>query len=176
MEELKQVLEAFSYAARKHLGHVRKDGVTPYAAHPARVAFLLAAVFGVKDAEVLAAAALHDTIEDTTADRDEIAERFGERVARYVAALSKDKRLPEEEREEAYFRALAAAPVEVKLCKLGDVLDNLLDAGILPRPERLKAARRARQLLELLEPGFPAEWAEVPARVRRQILAVEEMG
>src|SRR5262245_58512747 len=89
------LLEAVSFAARAHRHQVRKDGQTPYAAHPFRVCLIVRHVFGIDDPEYLTAALLHDTIEDTTTDFDDIQERFGPRVAGSVAALTKDMRLPE---------------------------------------------------------------------------------
>src|SRR5205823_13691949 len=59
-------------------------------------------LFGIRDPKVLAAAVLHDTIEDTTTDYDDLAERFGKDVADWVASLTKDMRRPEDEREEEY--------------------------------------------------------------------------
>jgi guanosine-3',5'-bis(diphosphate) 3'-pyrophosphohydrolase len=167
------VLRAVSFAARHHEGQVRKDGKTPYVAHPARVLAILTNVFGVKDPEVLAAGALHDTIEDTLADRDDLIEEFGERVAGFVALLTKDKRLPEEERERTYFEALAAAPLEVKLCKLADTYDNLDDSSGLSIEFRTKKSHKARKLLEAFAPGFPTEWHHVLEHVRRQIEATD---
>jgi guanosine-3',5'-bis(diphosphate) 3'-pyrophosphohydrolase len=137
---------AAAFAARRHAGQLRKDSQTPYFAHPARVALTLSHVFGVNDAVVLAAALLHDLIEDTHTDYDDLFEEFGPEVADIVAALTKDKRLPEAEREESYFRALATAPWRARLIKLADVYDNYCDSW----EERLRArmATRARQAIE----------------------------
>jgi guanosine-3',5'-bis(diphosphate) 3'-pyrophosphohydrolase len=123
----------------------------------------------VTDWEVLAAAVLHDTIEDTTTDYDEILERFGPRVAGFVALLTKDKRLPEEEREERYFAALAAAPLEVKLCKLGDTYDNLTDSRSLTPEGRRKAVAKAEKLLAAFEPRMPAEFRSILEKVRQRM-------
>src|SRR5436190_896130 len=90
------LLEAISFAARKHQGQLRKDDRTPYFAHPVRVMMIVRDRWGITDPEVLAAAVLHDTIEDTTTDYDDVVKRFGPRVAQLVALLTKDKRLPEE--------------------------------------------------------------------------------
>src|SRR5688572_4091330 len=89
------LLEAASFAARAHRHQLRKDGQTPYVAHPFRVCLVVRHVFGIDDPDTLAVALLHDTIEDTTTDYDDLAERLGGRVAAAVAALSKDMRLPE---------------------------------------------------------------------------------
>jgi len=165
---------AISFAVRKHQGQMRKDQRTPYAAHPARVMALVALQFGVTDIDVLAAAVLHDTIEDTTADRDDLIERFGDRVAGYVATLSKDKRLAEDVREREYLEALVAAPIEVKLCKLGDTLDNLSDVLGLDGAARRKAVEKAGQLLDRFAPGFPDEWRHVLEIVREKVREVED--
>src|SRR5438067_177442 len=92
-------LEAISFAARAHHGQMRKDGLTPYASHAFRVCMVLRHVFNVADPRILTAAVLHDTIEDTTTDFDDIAEEFDAEIAQWVAALSKDKRLEEGPRE-----------------------------------------------------------------------------
>jgi guanosine-3',5'-bis(diphosphate) 3'-pyrophosphohydrolase len=171
--DLTLVLRAISFAAERHLGQMRKDGRTPYAAHPARVMTLLALEFGVTDGEVLAAAALHDVLEDTRTDYDDLVDQFGQRVAAMVAALTKDKRLPEAEREEAYFRGLAAAPIEVKLCKLGDTLDNLIDSCGLAAAAQRKTCARATELLATLEPGIPSVWEHAVAKVRATLEQVQ---
>src|SRR3954452_4870360 len=108
-DQRRTLLEAASFAARAHRHQLRKDGQTPYAAHPFRVCLIVRHVFGIDDPEVLPAALLHDTIEATTTDFDDLEERFGARVVGWVAHLSKDTRLPDEERQAAYIRPLAAA-------------------------------------------------------------------
>lgn len=163
------VMQAISFAARSHQGQSRKDQVTPYVAHPMRVLFVLANIFNVRDPEVLAAAVLHDTIEDTTTDFDELAKHFGERVARYVALLSKDSRLPEHDRERSYLAALAQAPVEVKLCKLGDAYDNLLDAEGLSQEARDRAVDKARQVMQQVGESLPQSWQHVLPLVQQRI-------
>src|SRR5688500_2703577 len=90
---------AAAMAARLHQGQMRKDGKTPYIAHPMRVALTVRDIFGVDDPVALAAALLHDLIEDTTADYDDVAKEFGPEVANVVAALTKDMRKPEDQRE-----------------------------------------------------------------------------
>lgn len=162
------VLRAISFAAQRHATQLRKDGRTPYVSHPMRVLFLLSHVFGVEDPETLAAAVLHDTIEDTTTDRDDLTERFGPGVASIVAALSKDMRMPHDDREALYFRTLASSPAPVKLCKLADALDNLIDVQGLTPAHQARQAAKARRLLRMLEPDLPAECRRAHAIVRRR--------
>jgi guanosine-3',5'-bis(diphosphate) 3'-pyrophosphohydrolase len=139
------------FAAERHDGQMRKDKVTPYIVHPRGVMEILRRELGVTDPEVLAAGLLHDTIEDTRTDYDDLRERFGDRVADLVAALTKDKRLPEERREDEYFAQLAKAPLEAKLCKVADTVYNLRDStpALLP-----KARNKAERLLGIYQ-GTP---------------------
>lgn len=137
---------AEEFADWKHRHQFRRDGVTPYVEHPRAVVAILRDEFGVTDVDTLAAGMLHDTIEDTATDYDEVAERFGRRVADLVATLTKDKRLPESRREREYFAQLARAPLAARLCKVADSLHNLRDSDKSHRP---KAAKKAKKLLRL---------------------------
>jgi guanosine-3',5'-bis(diphosphate) 3'-pyrophosphohydrolase len=139
--------QAAAFAARMHAGQFRKDGRTPYISHPFRVAMTVRDVFGIDDPIALAAALLHDVIEDTTADYDDVAKQFGPEVADVVAALTKDMRLAHDQREAAYDRQLAAAPWQAKLIKLADVYDNVSDC--MDEKMRSKAMSKARRAIEL---------------------------
>lgn len=152
---------AASFAARFHEGQVRKDGKTPYIAHPFRVAMTVRDIFGVDDRVAVAAALLHDVIEDTTADYDDLEREFGAEVARVVAALTKDMRMPEEEREKAYDCQLGAAPWQARLVKLADVYDNVSDC--LDGTMRQKAVDKACRAVALAgdEPQVKAAAREV---------------
>lgn len=119
---------AAKLAAKSHRHQLRKDGATPYISHPMRVALTVLQVFGEHDEIVLAAALLHDVIEDTTCDYDDVVAACGTEVAAVVAALSKDKRIPEEEREQIYARQIGSADWRTRMVKLADVYDNLCDA------------------------------------------------
>jgi guanosine-3',5'-bis(diphosphate) 3'-pyrophosphohydrolase len=151
------ILDAISFAARAHHGQIRKDGKTPYVSHVFRVCFILRDVFEIDDRQALTAAALHDTVEDTTTDFDDIEEAFGKEVASWVAALSKDKRLEQDAREAAYERTLADAPWQVQVCKLADVLDNAIDAATLPVEKRGKAMQNACRYLTALQKQLKPE-------------------
>jgi len=86
---------------------------------------------------------LHDTIEDTTTDFEDILDRFGEQVAVNVAALTKNMALREEEREATYDAQLLKSNWQVKLIKLADVYDNLHDIAEFPEARREKAKGEA---------------------------------
>jgi len=141
----RQLLEAASFAARAHDGQYRKDGVTPYGSHPFRVCLIVRDIFGFDDPRMLIAALLHDTIEDTTTDFDDVEGRYGAEIATWVAFLTKDKRLPDDEREADYIAGLKSAPWQVQVCKLADMYDNLMDTVHVPIEKRARTLRRAEQ-------------------------------
>jgi (p)ppGpp synthase/HD superfamily hydrolase len=120
--------QAAAFAARQHRHQLRRDGRTPYVSHVFRVAMTVMHVFGCKDDAVIAAALLHDTIEDTTTDYEDIEQKFGKQVADMVSALTKNMALPEPEREQEYDARLAKADWHVRLIKLADTYDNFCDA------------------------------------------------
>ncbi len=167
------LLEAISFAARAHQGQLRKDERTPYASHVFRVCLIVRQVFGVDDASVLTAAVLHDTIEDTTTDFDDIAKEFGPEIAVWVSALSKDKRLPEDPREKAYEAQLAQAPWQVKICKLADIYDNLTDAIHMPQEKQARSKRNAHRYLAALKSNLPEEARRPWDAVARLLAEIE---
>lgn len=119
---------ASAYAAFKHRHQLRKDGKTPYISHPFRVAMAVRHVFGCDDPVALAAALMHDLIEDTQTDYDDIQERFGDEVAGLVSTLTKNMAMPDAPREAEYDARLAAGDWRARLIKLGDVYDNIADS------------------------------------------------
>lgn len=136
---------AVSFSARAHRHQIRRDGHTPYFAHPVRVMMTMVHVFGCTDEVTLCAALLHDTIEDTTTDYDDLAERFGVAVADLVAVLTKNMARPEPEREREYDARLAKADWRARLVKLADVYDNLCDVHTSPSD---KVAKKRADAIE----------------------------
>ena len=168
---------AAALAARVHRHQIRKSGDTPYFSHTARVALTIACLFEHTDDKTLAAALLHDAIEDTGTDYDDIEERFGAEVAAIVAALTKDMRLREDLREPAYDRQLAEGPWQARLIKLADVYDNLCDAG--DDEARHKQLERVERALKLAEGDQRLEKAsrvvrDLAGQVRRDMNAIDK--
>src|SRR5438128_2307110 len=164
------LLDAVAFAARAHQGQLRKDGITPYVSHVFRVCLVLRDIFGIDDPSALMAALLHDTIEDTRTDYDELAKRFDTDVAHWVALLSKDKRQEETAREKAYIEQLVAAPWQVQACKLADIFDNLLDSQHFSAEQQAKSVRRAQEYLTALR-GKVAPELERPYALVSQLVA-----
>ena len=128
MSNLPKLLEAASFAAKKHSFQKRKGKKgTPYINHPLEVASLLADVGKVKDYNVLIAAVLHDTIEDTGTSAEEITELFGEQVCGYVLEVTDDKSLPKAERKQLQIEHAPHLSHGAKLIKLGDKICNIKD-------------------------------------------------
>jgi guanosine-3',5'-bis(diphosphate) 3'-pyrophosphohydrolase len=160
---------AASFAARAHEHQTRKDGRTPYFAHVARVALVVTHIFGCDDEVAIAAALLHDVIEDTKTDYDGIKEAFGKDVADCVAALTKNMILEEEAREKDYDRRLARADWRARLVKLADQYDNYTDAAALGARNVRKTAEKCRRAIALAEPDAAKrkETARAIAAMRR---------
>ena len=116
---------------------------------------------GVTDFEVLCAALLHDTVEDTATSHEELVDAFGSRIARIVAEVTDDQRLPKAERKRLQIEHAPKLSHEAKLVKLADKLCNLRDVAERP-PAKWDLARRreyfdwAKQVIDGLR-GAPGE-------------------
>ncbi len=137
------ILRAVEFAAHKHRSQRRKDAAeSPYINHPITVARLLAEQGGVVNLDVLCAALLHDTIEDTATTADELRESFGACVAAIVLEVTDDKSLPKEKRKQLQIEHAAALSFEAKMVKLADKIANVGDVLHAP-PADWSADRRA---------------------------------
>lgn len=129
MNHTPQIKKAIQFAARKHHGHMRQETEPlPYITHLFSVA-LLVAEDGAGD-DIVTAALLHDTLEDTDTAREEIARTFNEHVAKLVEAVSEIKEkngitLDWKERKAAYLANLEAAPDDAVLIAIADKIDNI---------------------------------------------------
>jgi (p)ppGpp synthase/HD superfamily hydrolase len=113
---------ALAFARARHGDQRRRGSETPYWVHLVRVAMELSQ-WGVRRPEVLQAALLHDTVEDTITTIDEIRVGFGEEVADLVDWMTAPDRA--DDLRDYYERLQAAAPFDVQLLKLADRVDNL---------------------------------------------------
>jgi guanosine-3',5'-bis(diphosphate) 3'-pyrophosphohydrolase len=140
--ELALLLKALAFAAAKHRDQRRKDAqASPYINHPIALADVLVNEGGVTDIEVLCAALLHDTVEDTATTHEELADAFGPRIARIVAEVTDDQALPKEERKRLQVEHAPRLSDEAKLVKLADKICNLRDVTDHP-PAKWDLARR----------------------------------
>jgi len=120
---------AIVFAVRAHAGIERRGKGFPYIVHPMEAVEIVATM--TSDQELLAAAALHDTVEDTDTTVEQIRAEFGDRVADLVASESEDKGcgVSKEEswhaRKQAAIDRLASASRDAKIVALGDKLSNM---------------------------------------------------
>lgn len=137
-----ELLEAVMFAAERHRNQRRKDAeASPYINHPIALAHLLATVGAVDDLDVLRAAILHDTVEDTETSESELRERFGDAVAGMVMEVTDDKALPKQRRKELQVEHAPHKSPGAALVKLADKTCNLRDIAAAP-PADWSLARR----------------------------------
>lgn len=120
------LLNVVEFAALKHKDQRRKNVTKdPYINHPIGVANLIATIGQITDVNVLCAALLHDTIEDTKTTKEEISLLFGKTIADTVSQVTDDKSLTKIERKKLQIQHAKEISHEAKLVKLGDKLHNL---------------------------------------------------
>lgn len=139
-------IRAVAFAAHKHRDQRRKDpAASPYINHPIALADVLANDGGIDDEEVLCAAVLHDTVEDTETTIEELAELFGSRIAAIVDEVTDDKRLAKQERKQRQVEHAPHISTQAKLVKLADKICNVRDILHSP-PEGWTVSRQQRYL------------------------------
>ncbi|CAI2293757.1 unnamed protein product [Caenorhabditis sp. 36 PRJEB53466] len=121
------VMKANDFAARRHRHQKRKDNATPYINHPIGVQLILTNEAKVYDPVTLAAAVLHDVVEDTKTTLEEIRELFGEEVTEVVEQCTDDKTLAKAERKRLQAENYGKHTHRAKLVHLADKLYNLRD-------------------------------------------------
>jgi len=171
---METVLRAAAFAAEKHRNQRRKDqDASPYINHPIQLAYILVQA-DIEDPAVLAAALLHDTIEDTNTTQDELEIVFGYEIANIVAECTDDKKLDKLDRKQAQIDHAATISHKAKLVKLADKIANVSDINGAPPVgwslERKreyfdwakKVVDRMRGTHAGLEARFDAEFAKRP--------------
>ena len=119
---------AITFAVKAHQGMERKGKGFPYIVHPMEAVCIVATM--TNDQELLAAAALHDVIEDTDTTAEDLKKEFGERVAMLVEAESDDKTGGSKantwhQRKQDTLDRLRNADLDIKIVALGDKLSNM---------------------------------------------------
>lgn len=143
-DDLGLILKAVQFAAHKHKEQRRKDvKATPYINHPINLADVLHCEGGVSDPIVIAAALLHDTIEDTETTYDELRGMFGKQVADVVAEVTDTKFVSKPVRKRLQVARAGHASERARLVKLADKICNLRDMLGSP-PAGWSLARRQK--------------------------------
>ena len=133
MDNNELIAKALRFSTEKHKNQTRQDeDRTPYIVHPIAVKHILSEMGGVEDVEILAAALLHDTLEDTPTTREELIENFGQRVCSLVEEVSDDKTLPKQTRKDLQIEHAPQLSEGAVLIKLGDKISNVTDIAHTP--------------------------------------------
>jgi (p)ppGpp synthase/HD superfamily hydrolase len=114
------------YAIKQHKGQYRKNNKTPYWHHLQDVVKNLE-MMGIKDESILCSGWLHDSIEDTSSDFDDVSKNFGKKIAQIVSDLTKETRLPQNPQEKNYLKQLSTSSWQAKVVKFADILANISD-------------------------------------------------
>jgi len=139
--ELTRLTGALVFAAEAHANQRRKGAAQePYLNHLVEVLDLVARANGAADEDALIAALLHDVVEDTPHSYDDLAGRFGARVAEIVRENSDDMSLPKDARKKARIAAMPKKSPAARMVKTADVISNLRAMAVSPPA------------------GWPAEW------------------
>gem|GEM_PF-253205 len=176
--DLDLIVRALAFAAHKHRDQRRKDrDRSPYINHPIALVQVLVNEAQIRDPLVLAAALLHDTIEDTATTLEELAQAFGPEIAALVNELTDDKRLPKADRKRLQVEHAPTLSDRAKRVKIADKICNLRDVDQSP-PVGWSIARRqayfdwAAQVVSALgpiEPPLAEQFAAALARGRTQL-------
>ena len=140
------VSDSKKFAKKKHQHQFRDDKKTPYWKHLEIVVNNLKAL-GINDQRTYCAGWLHDTIEDTDTDFDDVEKEFDKKTAEIVATVTKDTRMRKKEREIAYCKQLKKGSWQAQIVKFADILANLEDLKNAKRPNNWKRDQ-ARNKLE----------------------------
>lgn len=123
-----KILNAVSFAAEKHKSQRRKGTESaPYINHPIAVAKLITNIGKVYDLDVIQAAILHDTIEDTETTQEELIGLFGKDVTAYVIEMTDDKTIPKSDRKRLQILNAPHKSPGAKLIKICDKICNITD-------------------------------------------------
>lgn len=172
------VIAAAHFSADKHRDQRRKGARnTPYINHPLEVAERLNRIGSIEDAAVLAAAILHDTIEDTETTQVELERLFGTDVAAIVAELTDDPMLLKDERKRLEIAHAPGLSTPARLIKLSDKTSNIADLATSPpgdwtltrRREYVAFATRVVAGCRGLNAALDAEFDRVLADVRQHL-------
>jgi guanosine-3',5'-bis(diphosphate) 3'-pyrophosphohydrolase len=131
--DIPKIFAALKFAAEKHKGQHRKGkDAAPYINHPIEVAEILARVGGISDTDILVAAILHDTLEDTHTTADELRTIFGDNVMSMVKECTDDKELPKTERKRLQIEHAKDKSAAARQIKIADKISNMASMGSAP--------------------------------------------
>jgi (p)ppGpp synthase/HD superfamily hydrolase len=175
VQGLPRTRAALAFAEERHAGQRREIDGAPFVTHPLEVACLLHEA-GYGD-DVVAAGVLHDVVEDTTAERADLEERFGPEVARLVAAVTDDPQIADPaERKAALRLQVAQAGESAAVVFAADKISKARELRQLAQREQLDKEAQLRldhyrESLAMLEELIPGH--QLVARLRVELTELE---
>ena len=151
------------YAIKQHKGQYRKNNKTPYWYHLRDVVNNLE-MMGIKDESILCAGWLHDSIEDTSFDYDDVSKFFGKKIAQIVSDLTKETRLPKNQQEKNYLKQLSASSWQAKVVKFADILANISDLknSELTKKQKIIQVKYKIKYLGAIKSGITKNKSKIP--------------
>jgi (p)ppGpp synthase/HD superfamily hydrolase len=178
LEAVQTVLKAARFASVKHVSQKRKGlAAEPYLNHLIEVADLVSGAITEPDTNVVVAALLHDTIEDTKTTREELVQEFGADVAGLVAEVTDDKSLAKKERKRLQIEHAPHLSARAQSIKIADKISNLRSVLFSP-PEEWDLRRKqeyfawAKSVVE----ACPAPNAVLKSEFERTVSKVDNLG
>ncbi len=178
LQAMREILKAARFASVKHVRQKRKGAAAePYLNHLIEVADLVSMAIAAPDANVIAAAFLHDTVEDTETSHEELVEMFGADIAALVGEVTDDKSLPKAERKRLQIEHAPHLSARAQTIKIADKISNL--RGILFTPpedwdlhrkqDYFAWAKRVVDACTAPNPFLKAEFARTFAQVQELV-------
>ena len=173
------VRQAYHLAKKSHKGQERDEGV-PYVIHCLRVASCLIEELGIKDKNVICAALLHDVVEDTRLQAEEITKEFGHRAGEIVTALTRSKKGETKkniyERKYQSFLEIMKDDKEIKAVKACDWLDNIRSLPYISKnhPSRAKFKRWFKEAETMYIPLAKTVNASLANKMKKALAKAQE--
>ena len=154
---------AKQYAIKQHKGQYRKNNKTPYWHHLRDVVSNLE-IMGITDESILCSGWLHDVIEDTSFDFDDVSKSFGKKIAQIVSDLTKETRLPKNQQEKNYLKQLSASSWQAKVVKFADILANISDLknSELTKKQKIVQVKYKIKYLGAIKSGILKNKSKIP--------------
>ncbi|MDB4839718.1 HD domain-containing protein [Nitrosopumilus sp.] len=151
------------YAIKQHKGQYRKNNKTPYWHHLQDVVKNLE-MMGIKDESILCSGWLHDSIEDTSSDFDDVSKNFGKKIAQIVSDLTKETRLPQNPQEKNYLKQLSTSSWQAKVVKFADILANVSDLknSELNKKQKIVQVKYKIKYLSAIKSGIIENKTKIP--------------
>ena len=170
------ISKAQNFALEKHRNQKRKDGITPFSEHLEGVVNRLKNL-GITNQEILSAAWLHDTIENTDTTFEEINQIFGNAISVIVLSLTKDLNLSNREKELQYIQQLKKSSLQAKIIKFCDISANLKDISnsSLSKTQKNKKVKKLFRYIRVINKEISEKKSNYP-KIQELVDGINSVG